>query len=206
MATAGSYNDHVFRRASRRARVVAYLIPIGVIGVCAEVLFAIPAITAGAAAPVLLLAVLLIARELGTGPALVGSHCCSASHSRSTSSLRSASFIEDLNDWVAFGVFTITAVVVGELAARAERRQLRSRSRDAARSSSSTQQLGAAFERASEAEAARRNEQLKAALLDALTHNLRTPLTAIKASVTALLGSDDDRRVRRCRARAAATC
>src|SRR5207249_12321220 len=42
-------------------------------------------------------------------------------------------------------------------------------------------------ERASDAEAAKRNEQLKAALLDALTHNLRTPLTSIKASVTALL-------------------
>src|SRR5206468_12112386 len=49
-------------------------------------------------------------------------------------------------------------------------------------------QLQVAFDRASEAEAARRNEQLKAALLDALTHNLRTPLTAIKAAVTALIG------------------
>jgi two-component system, OmpR family, sensor histidine kinase KdpD len=49
------------------------------------------------------------------------------------------------------------------------------------------QELQGAFERASEAEAARRNEQLKAALLDALRHNLRTPLTAIKAAVTALI-------------------
>ena len=52
------------------------------------------------------------------------------------------------------------------------------------------QELQAAFDRASEAEAARRNEQLKAALLDALTHNLRTPLTAIKAAVTALIGAE----------------
>lgn len=44
-----------------------------------------------------------------------------------------------------------------------------------------------AFERASEAEALRRSEQLKSALLDAVTHDLRTPLTAIKASVTTLL-------------------
>ena len=58
-----------------------------------------------------------------------------------------------------------------------------------ARDRAAYQQLDGAFERASEAEAARRNEQLKAALLDALTHNLRTPLTAIKASVTALIGS-----------------
>src|SRR5262249_9684098 len=50
-------------------------------------------------------------------------------------------------------------------------------------------QLQAAFERESEAEATRRSERLKATLLDAMSHNLRTPLTAIKASVTALLGS-----------------
>jgi two-component system sensor histidine kinase KdpD len=51
------------------------------------------------------------------------------------------------------------------------------------------QQLQSAFDRASEVEAVRRNEQLKAALLDALTQNLRTPLTAIKAAVTALIGT-----------------
>src|SRR5438094_583338 len=50
-------------------------------------------------------------------------------------------------------------------------------------------ELQSAFERASEAEAARRSEQLKSALLDALTHNLRTPLTSIKAAVTALIRS-----------------
>ena len=59
----------------------------------------------------------------------------------------------------------------------------------------------AAFERASEAEAARRNEQLKAALLDALTHNLRTPLTAIKAAVTALIGAGVWTASRSCRAK-----
>src|SRR5207244_3443642 len=80
------------------------------------------------------------------------------------------------------------AVVAGELASRAERR--------AAEAQAGRQEierlyreLEAAFDRASEAEAARRNEQLKAALLDALTHNLRTPLTAIKAAVTALIGA-----------------
>ncbi len=179
----------MFRRASPQARFVAYLIPIAVIGVCAELLFAIPAITTGAAAPVLLLAVLLVARELGTGPALMAAACSGIAFSFYF--LPPAGlFIEDINDWVAFGVFTITAVVVGELAARAERRQMELE--DGKREIEELYtQLGAAFERASEAEAARRNEQLKAALLDALTHNLRTPLTAIKASVTAMLGSDE---------------
>jgi K+-sensing histidine kinase KdpD len=89
---------------------------------------------------------------------------------------------------MAFLTFTVTAIVVGELAAGAERRQIEAE--EGRREIEQLyQQLSAAFERASEAEAARRNEQLKAALLDALTHNLRTPLTAIKASVTALMGS-----------------
>src|SRR5437016_10476756 len=48
-------------------------------------------------------------------------------------------------------------------------------------------QLTEAFDRASEAETLRRSEQLKTALLDAVTHDLRTPLTSIKASVTTLL-------------------
>ena len=68
------------------------------------------------------------------------------------------------------------------------------------------QQLGAAFERASEAEAARRNEQLKSALLDALTHNLRTPLTAIKAAVTAMLSSGETDTGGALARRAAANC
>ena len=94
--------------------------------------------------------------------------------------------IEDPEDWIAFLVFIGTAVVAGELASRAERR--------AAEAQAGRQEierlyreLQAAFERASEAEAARRNEELKSALLDALTHNLRTPLTSIKAAVTALI-------------------
>ncbi len=170
-------------------RVAAYLFSIGVIALCAELLFAIPAITAGAAAPILLLAVLLIARSLGTGPALVASVCAALAFSFYFLPPVGL-FIEDLNDWVAFGTFTITAIVVGELAARAERRQVQLE--EGKREIEQLyQQLGAAFERASEAEAARRNEQLKSALLDALTHNLRTPLTAIKASVTAMLSSGE---------------
>jgi two-component system sensor histidine kinase KdpD len=180
----------VFRSNSRTARTAAYLLSVGIIAVCAVALFAIPAITPGAAAPILLLAVLLIARSLGTGPALVGSVCAALAFSFYFLPPVGL-FIEDLNDWVAFGTFTITAIVVGELAARAERRQVALE--DGKREIEQLyQQLGAAFERASEAEAARRNEQLKSALLDALTHNLRTPLTAIKASVTALLSVGDE--------------
>jgi two-component system sensor histidine kinase KdpD len=44
-----------------------------------------------------------------------------------------------------------------------------------------------AVERLGKAEAAREGEQLRSALLDSITHDLRTPLTSIKASVTSLL-------------------
>jgi two-component system sensor histidine kinase KdpD len=52
-----------------------------------------------------------------------------------------------------------------------------------------------AFERAraveelSKAEASREGERLKSALLDSVTHDFRTPLTSIKASVTSLLSA-----------------
>jgi two-component system sensor histidine kinase KdpD len=48
-------------------------------------------------------------------------------------------------------------------------------------------ELRDAFERASHTEALRQSEKLKSALLDAVTHDLRTPLTSIKASITTLL-------------------
>jgi len=48
-----------------------------------------------------------------------------------------------------------------------------------------------AIEDASHAEAARQSEVLKAALLDSLAHDIKTPLTSIKAAVTSLLGTSD---------------
>ena len=49
-----------------------------------------------------------------------------------------------------------------------------------------------AFDKLSRTEAARESEQLRSVLLDSVTHEFRTPLTAIKASVTSLLGSPND--------------
>jgi K+-sensing histidine kinase KdpD len=140
---------------------------------------------AGVAAPLLLLDVVVVARLWGTGPALIAA--ASGAGAFSYYFLPPAGFgIEDPEDWIAFVTFIVTAVIAGELASRAERRTAEAQ---AGRHEIERlyQELQGAFERASEAEAARRNEQLKAALLDALTHNLRTPLTAIKAAVTALI-------------------
>jgi K+-sensing histidine kinase KdpD len=142
---------------------------------------------AGIAAPLLLLDVVVVARLWGTAPALAAA--ASGAGAYSYFFLPPAGFgIEDAEDWIAFVTFIVTAVIAGELASRAERRAAEAQ---AGRQEIERlyQELQSAFERASEAEAARRNEQLKAALLDALTHNLRTPLTSIKAAVTALIRS-----------------
>jgi K+-sensing histidine kinase KdpD len=48
-------------------------------------------------------------------------------------------------------------------------------------------ELQDSFERSSQAKALKQSEHLKSALLDAVTHDFRTPLTSIKASATAML-------------------
>ncbi|HET9713009.1 MAG TPA: ATP-binding protein, partial [Pyrinomonadaceae bacterium] len=80
----------------------------------------------------------------------------------------------------------LTAVTVGQLSARAKQRTEEAEvgKREIERL---YEELRDAFERASHAEALRQSEKLKSALLDAVTHDLRTPLTSIKASITTLL-------------------
>lgn len=94
--------------------------------------------------------------------------------------------ISHQQNWVALIVFFTTALVVGQLSARAKRRaeEAEAARREIERLYS---ELRDAFERASEAEALRRSEKLKSTLLDAVTHDLRTPLASVKASITTLL-------------------
>lgn len=53
-----------------------------------------------------------------------------------------------------------------------------------------------ALEEAARAEAARQSEILKSALLDALAHNLKTPLTSIKAAASGMLAQAQDEHAR----------
>lgn len=94
--------------------------------------------------------------------------------------------ISDPHNWIAFVAFLVTALTVGQLSARAKRR---AEEAEMARAEIERvyRELQETFERASEAKALKQSEQLKSALLDAVTHDLRTPLTSIKASVTTLL-------------------
>ncbi|HEX8069454.1 MAG TPA: ATP-binding protein [Pyrinomonadaceae bacterium] len=98
--------------------------------------------------------------------------------------------IDAPDNWVALFAFLVTAVTAGQLSAHANRR---AEEADAGRREIERlyQELQDAFRQASQAEALKQSERLKSALLDAVTHDLRTPLTSIKASVTTLL--DDSR-------------
>ncbi len=96
--------------------------------------------------------------------------------------------ISDPLNWVALASFMLVALTVSQLSARAKRQtaEAQAQGTEARRLYS---ELQAAFDREAETEAARRSERLKSALLDAVTHNLRTPITSIKASTTALLSA-----------------
>ena len=82
-------------------------------------------------------------------------------------------------NWIALVAFLAVSLTAGQLSAKAKRR--------AEEAERLYNELQIAFDQASEAEALRQSEKLKSALLDAVTHDLRTPLTSIKASVTTLL-------------------
>ncbi|MET0626086.1 MAG: ATP-binding protein [Pyrinomonadaceae bacterium] len=145
----------------------------------------------------LLLSVLLIAARMESGPALVASTLAMLCFNFFFLPPFGTLHISEPENWVALAAFLLTAVVAGQLSTRARRR---AEEAEAGRLEIERlyEELRAAFERASHAEALRQSERLKSALLDAVTHDIRTPLTSIKASVTTLLdglrGTGDDGR------------
>jgi two-component system sensor histidine kinase KdpD len=98
--------------------------------------------------------------------------------------------IADPQNWVAMAAFLITALVAGELSARVKRRaeEAEAGRRELERLYN---EYRVAAERARQAEVFEQSERLKSALLDAVTHDLRTPLTSVKAAVTTLLGETE---------------
>jgi two-component system sensor histidine kinase KdpD len=93
--------------------------------------------------------------------------------------------LQDERNWFALLVFVVTAVVVSELASRSRRR-----AEEAEAALRALEELTVERERlaqeALEAEAFRRSDALKTALLRAVSHDLRSPLMAILTSAGAL--------------------
>jgi two-component system sensor histidine kinase KdpD len=101
--------------------------------------------------------------------------------------------LQDSRNWFALLVFVVTAVVVSELATRSRRR-----AEEAEAALRALRELTEERERL-EAEALRRSDALKTALLRAVSHDLRSPLMAILTSAGALAHGElsldpDDRR------------
>jgi K+-sensing histidine kinase KdpD len=140
------------------------------------------------AASALLMVVMLVANRWGTGPGISASVLSTIYLNfffiPPTLKLQLAGG----NDFVALVTFLITSIVVGQLSARAQQK-----TREAQKL---YDQLRATFDQSSKMEAMRQSERLKSALLDAVTHDLRTPLTSIKAAATALMKSTSKRETR----------
>ena len=143
-------------------------------------------INATTVALALLLVVVFVAIFWGSKPALLASMLGMLSFNFFFLPPYHTFTIADPQNWVALAAFFITALAVGQLSARA-----RQRAEEAEAGRIEIRRLydglQSAFERASEAEALKKSERLKSALLDAVTHDIRTPLTSIKASATLLL-------------------
>ena len=134
----------------------------------------------------LLLNVLFIATRWGSLPALAASILAMLCFNFFFLPPFGTFTIAATDNWIALLAFLVTAVTAGQLSASAKRRaeEAETGKREIERLYA---ELRDAFERASHAEALRQSEKLKSALLDAVTHDLRTPLTSIKASITTLL-------------------
>ncbi|HEY2170390.1 MAG TPA: DUF4118 domain-containing protein, partial [Candidatus Angelobacter sp.] len=136
-----------------------------------------PELTQTSIALILVLPVILVAATQGRGPALYASILVGLSFNFFFIGPYYSFRITRPEDIVAFVVFVTTAVLVGQLSSRLEKRVLLTE-----KQSKELVHVRGKFERAAaqaaEADALRKSEQLKTALLDAVTHDLRTPLTS----------------------------
>lgn len=144
-----------------------------------------PELTQTSIALILVLPVILVAATQGRGPALYASILVGLSFNFFFIGPYYSFLITRPEDVVAFVVFVTTAVLVGQLSLRLEKRVLLTE-----KQSKELVHVRGKFERAAaqaaEADALRKSEQLKTALLDAVTHDLRTPLTSIKAAISTI--------------------
>lgn len=167
--------------------VLGYLIAFGGVAVATLILSSFQGrINSTVIALALLLVVLIVATVFGSRPALLASLLGILSFNFFFLPPLYTFTISDSQNWVAFGAFLVTAIIAGQLSSYARRRAEES---EANRKEIERLylELQSAFEQASQTEALQRSEQLKSALLDAVTHDLRTPLTSIKAAATTLL-------------------
>lgn len=181
-------NGHESTRGDRRSkRLRPYAVAVAGIALTTAGLVALrDSVNPTTDALALLIVVLFVAARYGKGPAVVASAAGMLCFNFFFLPPYHTFVVADPQNWMALAAFLLTAFTAGELSARARRR-----AEEAEAGRREIERLYAemrdAFDRASRAEALRQAEQMKSTLLDAVTHDLRTPLTSIKVSVSALL-------------------
>ncbi len=154
-----------------------------------------PSLNHTAVALVLVLLVISLAVSVGRGPSLSVAILAGLAFNYFFIEPIHTFRINRYEDLIAFLVFVITALVVSELSSRLE---MRAQQAEARREELEKvmQQFKLASAQAAEAEGLRKGEQLKSALLDAVTHDLRTPLTSIKVAITTVRNAELSREAR----------
>lgn len=178
-------------KALARKRLLGYIAAVVVIAAATAALRALGSrINPTTVALTFLLIILFVATAWGPKPAVLASLLGAACFNFFFLPPVGTFHIAHPENWIALLAFLVTAMTAGQLSSRAK---LRADEATTARQEIERlyQELQDTFERSSQAKALKQSERLKSALLDAVTHDLRTPLTSIKASVTTLL--DDQR-------------
>jgi K+-sensing histidine kinase KdpD len=136
-----------------------------------------------------LIVVLASATLAGHGPAILASLAAFLAFNWFFVEPRQTFSVGDPDEWFALGLFLVTAAITGQLAAdqRDRAREAAERERETIRLYEERDRLR---ERATEAEVLRRADELKTALLRAVSHDLRTPLASIIASAGSLRQQD----------------
>jgi two-component system sensor histidine kinase KdpD len=181
-----SYNQVVKSSYTRNALAGFAFAIVGIVVVTIALTLPGEAVNPTTAALMMLLVILLVATFWDARPAIAASAVAILSLNFFFLPPTGTFAISDPHNWIALFAFLVTAITAGQLSRVARRRadEAEAGRREIERL---YDELRTAFERASHAEALRQSERLKSALLDAVTHDIRTPLTSIKASVTTLL-------------------
>lgn len=148
----------------QRKTVIGYLIAANGVAAVTVVFWGVRGyLQEGYASLLYLLVVVASATMSGTGPAILAALLGFLSWNFFFIEPTGTFYVHNPKEWLALFVFLVIGVLCGQLAGRARE--------------------------AGQVEALRETDKLKSALLSSVSHDLRTPLSSIKAAVTSLLQS-----------------